>query len=101
MARRRSGGGKRRRRNAPSAPTEKQDKLYFDGEVEKALPNTMFVVRANNGMQVLATICGRMRRRWIRVLPGDAVSLEVSAYDPTRGRITYRHGRGRPAPAVQ
>ena len=70
---------------------QKEDKLYCDGEVVEALPNSMFRVRADNGISVLATICGRMRRRWIRVLLGDRVSIELSPYDPTRGRITFRH----------
>jgi len=88
MAKRR--GGRRRRRNrGPQAP--KDDKLYFEGEVTEALPNTMFRVQAENGLSVLATISGRMRRNYIRILIGDRVSLEVSPYDPTRGRITYRH----------
>jgi translation initiation factor IF-1 len=68
----------------------KDDKIYFEGEVTEALPNTMFRCRADNGLQVLATISGRMRRNYIRILPGDRVSLEVSPYDPSRGRITFR-----------
>lgn len=64
----------------------------MDGEVTEALPNTMFRVQADNGLDVLATICGKMRRNYIRVLLGDRVSVEVSPYDPSRGRITFRHG---------
>jgi len=90
MARRRGGGGRRRRRNhAPKAP--KEDKLEFQGTVQEALPNAMFRVEAENGLEVLATISGRMRRFYIRILPGDKVTVEVSPYDPSRGRITYRH----------
>jgi len=51
----------------------------------------MFRVEAENGLEVLATISGRMRRFYIRILPGDKVTVEVSPYDPSRGRITYRH----------
>lgn len=70
---------------------EQEGKLYMDGEVKEALPNTMFLVQADNGLNVLATISGRMRRNYIRITPGDRVSLEVSPYDPSRGRITFRH----------
>ena len=63
----------------------------FDGEVIDALPNAMFRVRADNGLVVLATLAGRMRRNWVRVLLGDRVTVEVTPYEPTRGRITYRH----------
>ena len=90
MAKRR--GGRRRRRNA--VHKEQDDKLYMDGEVTEALPNTMFRVQADNGLDVLATICGKMRRNYIRVLLGDRVSVEVSPYDPSRGRITFRHKPG-------
>lgn len=91
MARRRGGGG-RRRKNRPQGPREpKEDKLEFQGEVDEALPNAMFRVTVENGLQVLATISGRMRRFYIRILPGDRVTVEVSPYDPSRGRITYRH----------
>ena len=88
MARRRS-GGRRNRNRGPKEP--KDDKLTFDGVVDEALPNAMFRVTAENGLQILATISGRMRRYYIRILPGDRVTVEVSPYDPTRGRITYRH----------
>ena len=89
MARRGGGGGRRRRVHAPKEP--KDDKLEFQGTVEEALPNAMFRVTADNGLEVLATISGRMRRFYIRILPGDRVTVEVSPYDPSRGRITYRH----------
>ena len=83
-----AGRGARR----PLAPKEpKGDKLQFEGVVEDALPSTMFRVHADNGLNVLATISGRMRRYYIKILPGDRVTVEVSPYDPTRGRITYRH----------
>ncbi|MCA9617850.1 MAG: translation initiation factor IF-1 [Myxococcales bacterium] len=92
MARRhggRGGGGGRKKNRAPKEP--KDDKLVLEGVVDEALPNAMFRVTADNGLAVLATISGRMRRFWIRILPGDRVSVEVSPYDPSRGRITYRH----------
>jgi translation initiation factor IF-1 len=65
------------------------DKLEFDGVVQRA--NAMFRVKADNGLSVLATISGRMRQYYIKILPGDRVTVEVSPYDPSRGRITYRH----------
>ncbi len=81
-----------RRNNRPSGPREpKADKLEFDGAVQEALPNAMFRVTADNGLSVLATISGRMRQYYIKILPGDRVTVEVSPYDPSRGRITYRH----------
>ena len=76
----------RRERKEP-----KGDKLEFDGVVQEALPNAMFRVKCDNGLVVLATISGRMRQFYIRILPGDRVTVEVSPYDPSRGRITYRH----------
>jgi translation initiation factor IF-1 len=81
-----------RSRNRYAGPREpKDDKLQFDGVVDEALPNAMFRVTADNGLSILATISGRMRRHYIRILPGDRVTVEVSPYDPSRGRITYRH----------
>lgn len=80
-----------RRRERRDARESKDDKLEFEGVVEEALPNAMFRVKVDNGLSVLATISGRMRRFYIRILPGDRVTVEVSPYDPNRGRITYRH----------
>jgi translation initiation factor IF-1 len=81
-----------RRNKELRAPKEpKDDKMQFTGVVEEALPNAMFRVVADNGLGVLATISGKMRQFYIRILPGDRVTVEVSPYDPTRGRITYRH----------
>ena len=76
----------RRERKEP-----KGDKLEFDGVVQEALPNAMFRVKCDNGLVVLATISGRMRQFYIRILPGDKVKVELSPYDLNRGRITYRH----------
>jgi translation initiation factor IF-1 len=83
------GGRGTKRPRAPKEP--KGDKLQFEGVVDEALPNAMFRVQADNGLSVLATISGRMRQYYIKILPGDRVTVEVSPYDPSRGRITYRH----------
>jgi translation initiation factor IF-1 len=69
----------------------KIEAIQIDGTVAQVLPNTMFRVDLTNGHSVLATIAGKMRRFRIRVLAGDRVTLEVSPYDLTRGRITFRH----------
>ncbi len=69
----------------------KEDAIEMDGIVEQVLPNTLFRVILSNGHHVLATIAGKMRRFRIRVLAGDRVTLAISPYDLTRGRITYRH----------
>ena len=62
-----------------------------DGIIEEALSNAMFRVRLENDHQILATISGKMRMHYIRILPGDKVTVEMSPYDLTRGRITYRY----------
>ena len=81
-----------RKRHARAEPREpKADKLEFEGAVLEALPNAMFRVRCDNGLEVLATISGRMRQYYIRILPGDRVTIEVSPYYPSKVRITYRH----------
>ena len=69
----------------------KEAAIEIDGTVEQVLPNTMFRVLLTNGHHVLATIAGKMRRFRIRVLAGDRVTLAVSPYDLTRGRIAYRY----------
>lgn len=69
----------------------KEEAIEIDGIVEALLPNTTFRVLLSNGHYVLATIAGKMRRFRIRVLAGDRVTLAVSPYDLTRGRITFRH----------
>ncbi len=68
----------------------KEDALEIDGTVQEALPNAMFRVELENGHVVLAHISGKMRKFYIRILPGDRVKVELSPYDLTRGRITYR-----------
>jgi translation initiation factor IF-1 len=69
----------------------KEEKIEVEGEVVEALPSTMFRVKVDTGQDVLATISGKMRKHYIRILPGDKVKVELSAYDLSRGRITYRH----------
>ena len=69
----------------------KQAHIKVDGVVEEALPNAIFKVRLENGHEVLAHISGKMRMYYIKILPGDKVALELSPYDLTKGRITYRY----------
>jgi translation initiation factor IF-1 len=69
----------------------KEEKIQAEGEVTDALPNAMFKVKLDNGHEVLAQLAGRMRMHYIRIVPGDRVAVEISPYDLTRGRITYRH----------
>jgi translation initiation factor IF-1 len=69
----------------------KEEKIEVEGEVVEALPSTMFRVQVDGGHSVLATISGKMRKNYIRILPGDRVKVELSAYDLSRGRITYRY----------
>ena len=68
----------------------KEDSIEMQGTILETLPNTMFRVELENGHKVLATISGKIRKNYIRILPGDRVQVEMSPYDLTRGRITYR-----------
>jgi translation initiation factor IF-1 len=68
----------------------KDDAIEVEGTVMEPLPNAMFRVQLENGHKVLAHISGKMRMHFIRILPGDKVKVELSPYDLTRGRITYR-----------
>jgi translation initiation factor IF-1 len=68
----------------------KEDVIEVEGTVTEALPNTQFRVELDNGHNVLAHISGKMRMNYIRILPGDMVKVELSPYDLSRGRITYR-----------
>jgi len=68
----------------------KEDLIEVEGVIKEALPNAMFQVEIENGHRVLAHIAGKMRVHFIRLLPGDKVKVELSPYDLTRGRITYR-----------
>ena len=69
---------------------EKEKGIEFEGKVVEALPNATFRVALDNGHKILAHISGRMRKHYIRIMPGDTVKVEVSPYDLNRGRITYR-----------
>ncbi|MBI4125979.1 MAG: translation initiation factor IF-1 [Deltaproteobacteria bacterium] len=68
----------------------KPDAIVVEGKVLETLPNAMFRVELPNGHKVLAHVSGKMRMHYIRILPGDMVTVELSPYDLTRGRITYR-----------
>jgi translation initiation factor IF-1 len=99
MARRRSGRPPSRRqvdaetraKRDARAGTQKEAALELEGVVEEALPNTMFRIKLDNDHTVLGHISGKMRKHYIRILPGDRVTVELSPYDLTRGRITYRY----------
>jgi len=68
----------------------KADVIEIEGTVVEKLPNAMFQVQLENGHHVLAHISGKLRMNYIKILPGDKVTVEVSIYDPTKGRITWR-----------
>lgn len=68
----------------------KEDMLEVEGKVLEALPNAMFKVELENGHQILAYISGKLRMHFIKILPGDKVTVEISPYDLTKGRITWR-----------
>ncbi len=70
---------------------KKEEKLLVEGTIIEALPNTQFRVELDNGHQVLAYLSGKMRRYYIRILVGDRVRVEMTPYDLSRGRITYRY----------
>ena len=86
-------------RPAPPAPGQVEDRprrhdpdaITADGRVKDALPNAMFTVELENGHAVLGHLAGKLRKNYIRVLPGDRVTVELSPYDLSRGRITFRH----------
>ena len=92
----RAGGGLMARRRRGQFPEEregkkpKDDAIEVEGKVVEPLPNAMFRVELDNGHRVLTHVSGKMRMHFIRILPGDRVKVELSAYDLTRGRITYR-----------
>ena len=69
----------------------KDNIIEMEGKVLEVLPNTQFIVQLENEHQVLAHVSGKIRMNNIRILPGDKVTIELSTYDLTRGRITYRH----------
>lgn len=72
----------------------KEDQIEMEGTVIDALPNTMFRVQLDNGHIVLAHISGKMRKNYIRILKGDKVTVEMTPYDLSKGRITFRHKEG-------
>ena len=69
----------------------KEAAIAVDGEITETLPNAMFRVKLENGHVVLAHVSGKMRMHYIKILPGDTVKLELSPYDLSRGRITFRY----------
>jgi|SaaInlStandDraft_7_1057024.scaffolds.fasta_scaffold267908_1 translation initiation factor IF-1 len=69
----------------------KSDYIELEGVVKEKLPNTTFTVELENGHSVLAHISGKIRKHYIRILPGDKVTVEMTPYDLTKGRITFRH----------
>jgi translation initiation factor IF-1 len=69
----------------------KQDVIEIEGIVVDTLPNAQFKVKLENGHEILAHVSGKIRMHYIRILPGDRVTVEISPYDLTRGRITFRH----------
>jgi translation initiation factor IF-1 len=71
--------------------SKREEAIEMEGTVVEPLPNAMFRVELENGHKVLAHISGKMRMHYIRILPGDKVVVELSPYDLTRGRITYRY----------
>ncbi len=69
----------------------KDNVIELEGKILEVLPNTQFRVELENGHKVLAHVSGKIRMHYIRILPGDKVTVEITPYDLTRGRITYRH----------
>lgn len=69
----------------------KEEKITLEAEVTEALPDAKFRVKLESGQEILAYVSGKMRKFFIRILPGDKVTVEISPYDMTKGRITYRH----------
>ncbi len=67
-----------------------KDVIEFEGTILESLPNAMFIVKLENDHEILAHISGKIRKNFIRILPGDKVKVEMTPYDLTRGRITYR-----------
>ncbi len=81
----------KKKKNSKETPQiEREDSLELTGTVEEALPGTLFKVKTTTGQTVLATLSGKLRQNHIVVLPGDDVTVEVSIYDTTRGRISWR-----------
>lgn len=74
----------------------KEEQIEMEGVVAETLPNTTFRVKLENGHVILAHISGKMRKNYIRILTGDKVTVEMTPYDLTKGRITFRHKEGGP-----
>ena len=68
----------------------KEESMLYQGKVVAALANTQFKVRLDNGHEIIAHIAGKIRKNFIRILPGDIVTIAISPYDPSKGRITFR-----------
>ena len=79
-----------KRRRQQDEVVSKEEAIEVEATVVEPLPNAMFRVELENGHAVLAHVSGKMRKHYIRILPGDKVTVELSPYDLTRGRITYR-----------
>lgn len=79
-------------KNKSNTRTKTKEVITLEGVVVEALPNTMFRVELENGLTILAVIAGRMRKHYIKILPGDTVVVELSPYDLEKGRIVYRKG---------
>ena len=75
----------------PDAKKTTKEVIEVEGTVEETLPNALFRVKLENGHEILAHISGKMRMHYIRIIPGDRVSIEMTPYDLSKGRITYRH----------
>lgn len=78
-------------KNGDNRPMAKEDLIEVEGVIKESLPNAMFRVELENGHVVLAHVSGKIRKNFIRILPGDRVKLELSPYDLSKGRITYRN----------
>jgi len=82
-------------------PVPKEDTIEMEGVVSEVLPDTRFRVTLDNGHPIIAYMAGKMRKHRIRILAGDKVSLEMTPYDLSKGRITFRHKDEKAAPAIQ
>jgi translation initiation factor IF-1 len=86
-----SGQSRPRKQSEPVIAKVKEEAIVLEGTIVQSLPNAMFKVQLENGHTVLGHISGKMRRYYIRILPQDKVQVELSPYDLSRGRITYRY----------
>ncbi len=80
-----------RKTNKEQITVAKEDSIEVEGEILEALPNAQFKVKLENGLEILAHVSGKIRMHYIRILPGDKVKVQISPYDLTKGRITYRY----------